>query len=319
MMCNGRTQRTMTRGFTAAVVMAGIGAILFSAKAIVVKLCYLWGADAGTVLALRMIFSLPFFWGAVWWVQRREPLPPIARKDKLTVLFLGFVGYYLSSYLDFLGLQFITAGLERIILYLNPALVLLLSAWILKRTINARQWLSMGIAYLGVLLVFIQDVRIDGPQVALGGALVFGAAFTYAIYLIFAGEIVKRVGSLRLVAYASGSSTVFCLLQALIMAPEALVTQPAQVYGLSLINASLCTFVPMLLIMMAIQRVGSGIAAQAGAIGPIATVFLGWFFLNEAITPIQLIGMAIVLISMAVLLTAQPGSKMAPSALKDDR
>ena len=301
----------MTKGYTVAVLLAGIGAILFSAKAIVVKLCYLWGAEAVTVLALRMIFSLPFFWGAVWWVQRREKLPPIARKDKLSILFLGFVGYYLSSYLDFLGLEFINAGLERIILYLNPALVLLLSAWILKRSISGRQYVSMAIAYLGVLLVFIQDVRLDGPQVALGGALVFGAAFTYAIYLIFAGEIVKRVGSIRLVAYASGSSTVFCLLQALIMAPQALISQPAQVYGLSLINASLCTFVPMLLIMMAIQRVGSGIAAQAGAIGPIATVFLGWFFLNEAITVIQIIGMAIVLVSMAVLLTAQT-TKAAP-------
>lgn len=311
MACNGEIRRGMTKGHTVAVLLAGIGAILFSAKAIVVKLCYLWGAEAGTVLALRMIFSLPFFWGAVWWVQRREALPAISRKDRFSILFLGFVGYYLSSYLDFLGLQFITAGLERIILYLNPALVLLLSARILKRSISGRQYVSMAIAYLGVLLVFIQDVRLDGPQVALGGALVFGAAFTYAIYLIFAGEIVKRVGSIRLVAYASGSSTVFCLLQALIMAPQALFSQPVQVYGLSLINASLCTFVPMLLIMMAIQRVGSGIAAQAGAIGPIATVFLGWFFLNEAITVIQIIGMAIVLVSMAVLLTAQT-TKAAP-------
>jgi len=278
--------------------------VLFSAKAIVVKLCYRHGADAETVLALRMLFSLPFFWSAVWWQRAIRGPVPVRRKDVATMVFLGFVGYYLSSYLDFLSLEHISVGLERIILYLNPTLVLVISAIALKKRIDARQWLAMAIAYAGVTLVFLHDVRLDGQGALLGSSLVFMAAFTYAIYLIFAGEIVNRVGSIRLVAYASASSTFFCVIQSLLKNPQALVGQVPEVYGLSLVNASLCTFVPMLLIMTAVKRVGSGLAAQSGVVGPVATVLLGWYFLGETIGLLQVVGVAVVLVSMGMLLTA---------------
>jgi drug/metabolite transporter (DMT)-like permease len=219
------------------------------------------------------------------------------------VLLLGFVGYYLSSYLDFLGLQYVSAGLERIILYLNPTIVLLLSAIVLDRRIDARQALAMGVAYAGVLLVFVHDVRMDGQRTALGSSLGFMAAITYAIYLILAGEIVNRVGSIRLVAYASASSTFFCVLQALIRNPLGMIGQAPEVYALSLVNASLCTFVPMLLIMAAVKRVGPGLAAQSGVVGPVATVFFGWYFLDEPVGPLQALGVAVVLVSMGMLLT----------------
>jgi drug/metabolite transporter (DMT)-like permease len=291
----------MGSGFALSVALAALGAVLFSAKAIVVKLSYVYGADASTVLALRMIASLPFFWAAVWWEGRRTTRPPIARKDFWQLLFLGFIGYYISSYLDFLGLQYISAGLERVILYLNPTMVLVLSAVLLKKKISSRQWLAMAIAYIGVLLVFLQDVRWEGSQATLGSTFV---------YLIFSGEVVSRVGSIRVVAFASASSTVFAILHALIMNPAALITQPNEVYWLALLNGSLCTFVPMLAIMVAIHRVGSGLAAQAGVAGPIATVFLGWYFLAEPISVMQLVGIAIVLIGMAVLLTSnRPASE----------
>jgi drug/metabolite transporter (DMT)-like permease len=227
----------------------------------------------------------------------------MTRADTLRILALGFFGYYLSSYLNFLGLQHVSVGLERIILYLNPTIVLLISVLFLGKHIAPRQWLAMGIAYLGVTLVFVHDVRFDGGRVLLGGALVFLCAITYAIYLIMAGQIVHRVGSLRLVAYASGSSTVFCVLQALLTDPRALVQQDAAVYGLSLINASLCTFVPMLLIMMAVHRIGPSLTAQAGVVGPVATVLLGWYFLGEPIGGLQLLGMAVVIGSVALLMT----------------
>ena len=300
----------MGSGFALSVALAALGAVLFSAKAIVVKLSYVYGADASTVLALRMIASLPFFWAAVWWEGRRTTRPPIARKDFWQLLFLGFIGYYISSYLDFLGLQYISAGLERVILYLNPTMVLVLSAVLLKKKISSRQWLAMAIAYIGVLLVFLQDVRWEGSQATLGSTFVFLSAICYAIYLIFSGEVVSRVGSIRVVAFASASSTVFAILHALIMNPSALITQPNEVYWLALLNGSLCTFVPMLAIMVAIHRVGSGMAAQAGVAGPIATVFLGWYFLAEPISVMQLVGIAIVLIGMAVLLTSnRPASE----------
>jgi drug/metabolite transporter (DMT)-like permease len=270
----------------------------------VVKLCYQHGADAETVLALRMIFSLPFFRGAVWWHTATKNPAPVQRKDLLAMLALGFIGYYLSSYLDFLGLQYITVGLERIILYLNPTLVLVISAVAFRKRIVARQWAAMTIAYAGVALVFLHDVRLDGQRAFLGGSLVFMCALTYAMYLIFAGEIVKRVGSIRLVAYAGASSTFFCVVQALIVDPQGLVTQGAEVYALSLLNASLCTFAPMLLIMAAVNRIGPALTAQAGVVGPVATVFLGWYFLGEGISVLQLVGVVVVLVSMGVLMTA---------------
>ena len=279
--------------------------MLFSAKAIVVKLCYRYGADTETVLALRMVFSLPFFWSLVLWHTMTRRPAPLTRRDVATVLALGFAGYYLASYFDFLGLQYISVGLERIILYLSPTIVLLLSAIALKKRIERRQWLAMVVAYAGVMLVFLHDVRLDGARAVLGSILVFLAAVSYAIYLIYAGEFVHRVGSIRLVAYASASATFFCVVQALIRNPQGLVMQPAEVYGLSLVNASLCTFMPMLLTMAAVKRIGSSLAAQAGVVGPVATVLLGWWFLGETIGPLQVVGVAIVLASMAMLLTSR--------------
>lgn len=294
----------MGSGFGLSVALAALGAVLFSAKAIVVKLSYVHGADAGTVLALRMIASLPFFWIAVWWHTRRERLAPITRRDFWHLTFLGFMGYYVSSYLDFVGLEYISAGLERVILYLNPTMVLLISAFFLKKYISPRQWVAMGIAYAGVFLVFIKDVQFEGGQVVWGSFLVFLSAATYAVYLIHSGEVVRKIGSIRVVAYASASATFFSVVHALIMNPIALVQQPIDVYWLALFNGSFCTFVPMLAVMMAVNRAGSSIAAQAGVAGPVATVFLGWYFLQEPISGMQLIGIAVVLIGMAVLLTS---------------
>jgi drug/metabolite transporter (DMT)-like permease len=295
----------MNDGSRSAILIAGCGAVLFSAKAIVVKLCYRYGADTETVLALRMVFSLPFFWSLVWWHTVTRRPAPLTRRDVATVLALGFAGYYLASYFDFLGLQYISVGLERIILYLSPTIVLLLSAIALKKRIDGRQWLAMAVAYAGVTLVFLHDVRLDGERAVLGSSLVFLAAVSYAIYLIYAGEFVHRVGSIRLVAYASASATFFCVVQALIRNPQGLVVQPAEVYGLSLVNASLCTFVPMLLTMAAVKRVGSSMAAQAGVVGPVATVLLGWWFLGETIGPLQVVGVVVVLASMAMLFTSR--------------
>jgi drug/metabolite transporter (DMT)-like permease len=296
----------MQRSFLlSSLLIAGLGSILFSAKAIVVKLCYQYGVDSATVLSLRMLFSLPFFWVAVWWSSRQHQPSPMAKQDILSIIFLGFVGYYLSSYLDFLGLQYITVGLERIILYLNPTIVLLISMLFLKKKIHKQQWLALLLAYAGVTIVFSHDLHTMGPSIAWGGMLVFLSAISYAVYLIFAGEIVGRVGSIRLVAYASASSTFFSTVQALILNPTHLWTQVPEVYQLSLFNALFCTFMPMLMVMIAVNRIGSSLTAQAGMLGPIATIFLGWFFLGEKITFIQVIGMLVVLCGVAILATMQ--------------
>lgn len=297
------------KAFAFSVFLASTGAILFSAKAILVKASYKYGVEASTVLALRMLLAQPFFWAAVLWQRQRESQSPVTRSDQVQMLFLGFLGYYVSSYFDFWGLQFVTVGLERLIIYLTPTCVLLISLIWFKESIHPRQWIAMVIAYLGVSLVFFEDVRLEGPHVAWGALLVFISTVTYALYLIRSERLVSRLGSIRIVAYASASAAFFSLIHALIENPVSLISQPREVYELAMLNASLCTFVPMLFVMMAVNRFGSGLTAQCTVVGPIATVFLGWYFLGETVNWLQMLGMAVVLASMAVLLTVRPAAE----------
>jgi drug/metabolite transporter (DMT)-like permease len=291
-------------GFYLSIILASLGAILFAAKAIVVKFSYQYGATADIVLTLRMVFSLPIFWLAVWWNQRVSSPKPLIKKDIIKVCAIGLLGYFLSSYLDFLGLHYISAGLERIILYLTPAIVLVLSKFFLKKEIDRRQYWAMVVAYLGIMMVFMHDIELNNQgAVILGSVLVFLAAVVYSVYLIFAGELVGRVGSIRLVALASASATVATCIQSLILGPDQLFVQQPEVYYFALINALFCTFMPMLFIMMAVNRIGSSLTAQAGTIGPVGTAFLGWYFLSEPVSALQLAGIAIVLIGIAILLS----------------
>lgn len=265
------------------VLLALAGAMAFSGKAIIVKLAYRHGVDAVTVIMFRMLFALPIFLAMSWWASRGRP--PLARADWLGVLGLGVTGYYLASFLDFLGLQYITASLERLILYLNPTLVLLL-AWLLHRKPWRRmQLLGMAISYAGVVLVFGHEASLAGRNAALGALLVFLSAVSYAVYLVYSGELVRRIGALRLVGLASSVACVLCIAQFLLLRPVASALDAAPpVVWLSLLNAVVCTAVPVLLVMLAIERVGAAVTAQAGMVGPLSTILLGVWLLGEPFT-----------------------------------
>lgn len=265
------------------VLLALAGAMAFSGKAIIVKLAYRHGVDAVTVIMFRMLFALPIFLAMSWWASRGRP--PLARADWLGVLGLGVTGYYLASFLDFLGLQYITASLERLILYLNPTLVLLL-AWLLHRKPWRRmQLLGMAISYAGVVLVFGHEASLAGRNAALGALLVFLSAVSYAVYLVYSGELVRRIGALRLVGLASSVACVLCIAQFLLLRPVASALDVAPpVVWLSLLNAVVCTAVPVLLVMLAIERVGAAVTAQAGMVGPLSTILLGVWLLGEPFT-----------------------------------
>lgn len=279
--------------------LAITGAIFFSGKAIVAKLMYRYHVDAVLVISLRMLLAFPFFAGMAWWQARKQPA--LSKADSLRVVALGFLGYYLSSMLDFMGLQYITAGLERLILFLTPSFVLLMTAVFLKRHITTRQWLAMTVAYAGIFLVFAHDLNQGGQQVWLGAGLVFGAAVSYATYLLGSGELLQRVGSMRLVAYAMCVSSFICLIQFILIRPMSALIQPAPVWGLSLFNAVFCTILPVVMTMMAIARIGAPSASQAGMIGPVSTILLGALMLGEPITLWQLAGSGLVMVGIAVL------------------
>jgi drug/metabolite transporter (DMT)-like permease len=278
--------------------LATLGAISFSAKAIIVKLAYRHGVDAVTLIMFRMLFALPFFLTMAWWTSRGKP--PLTRREGLSVFGLGVTGYYLASYLDFAGLSYISASLERLILYLNPTLVLLLGLVLYKRPISRMQLLGMAISYVGVLVVFGHEVNFAGEGVALGALLVFLSAASYAIYLIFSGELVQKLGSQRLVGWATSVACVLCIAQFLLMRPLSAALVAPEVLWLSVLNATLCTAVPVVLVMMAIERIGSSLAAQAGMIGPVSTLMMGVFILGEPLTVWVAAGTALVLLGIYV-------------------
>ncbi|MEJ7929225.1 DMT family transporter [Ramlibacter sp. AN1015] len=263
--------------------LAVAGAIAFSGKAIIVKLAYRWGVDAVTLIMLRMLFALPFFALMAWWASRGKP--PLNGGQWLGVLGLGLTGYYLASFLDFVGLQYITASFERLILYLNPTLVLFL-AWLLHRRPVTRGHLAgVALSYAGVLLVFGHEVGLLGPQAAWGALLVFLSAVSYAFYFVHSAQLVQQLGSLRLVGLATTVACVCCIVQFLLLRPVGVAFAVApQVLWLSVLNATLCTVVPVLLVMMAIERIGPALAAQTGMVGPISTILLGVWLLGEPFT-----------------------------------
>lgn len=287
------------QAFLIGLAIAIFGAVLFSAKAIVAKLIYRYDVDAVTLITFRMLFSLPFFAAVALWKARTEA--PLSVGDGAKIVLMGLLGYYLSSFLDFLGLQYISAGLERLILFLTPSFVLLFSVVLLKKKITLPEWLALGTAYLGTVLVFMHDVRLGGANVALGSAFVLGSAIAYALYLLLSGDLVSRVGALRLVAYAMCVSTMACIVQFFLLRPASALLQPTAVYGLSLINAVVCTVFPVFLTMVAVSRIGPATTSQAGMIGPVSTLFLGALILGEPITEIQLAGTALVLAGIYLL------------------
>lgn len=293
-----------SKQFWTGFLLAALGSVLFSTKAIVAKLSYRYGVDALTVLGLRMVVSLPFF-AFIAFIQsqkaRRGQLVRLTRKQGVQVIFLGCIGYYLASYLDFLGLQYISTGLERLILLLAPTFVLVLSAVLLKKPISGRQWIALVLSYAGVVFVLLQDLTFTGYNVPLGSALVLGSALSYAIYLIGSGEVLKTVGATRLVAYAMTVSCLVSIVHFLIVHSWAGLEQSAVIYQLALQHAVVHTVMPTFMIMWAVARIGAPMASQLGLVGPVALLFMAAWVLDEPITTLQLVGTAITLTGALVL------------------
>lgn len=273
-----------------------VAATGFSFKAILIKILYAdFPVDPETLLALRMLFSLPFF--LLMAALSRDSSRPLAPSDVLMLVAMGFVGYYLSSYLDFLGLQYISAGLERLILFLQPTMVVLLSAVLFKTAIRRHHAISLALSYSGIALVFASNLKLarDPHAVLLGGGLVFLSAFTYAIYMIGSGRVIPRTGSARFSGYASTVACGFAIGQFFLGHGIDTLAQPAKVYWLCIAMALLSTVMPIWLMAEGIKRIGANQTAMIGAIGPVLTIFFGWLILSETITPVQIVGAALVL------------------------
>lgn len=288
---------------------AVLAALGFSFKAIFVKLAYAAGpVDAVTLLALRMGLSLPLFAWLVW-ASRRPASIPLTLGDGFRVAVLGLLGYYLSSLFDFYGLQFISAGLERLILFTYPTLVLVFQAIAMRERPTPRTLLAMGLCYLGLGIAFVHDLgAAGGGHAVLAGSLwVFASAVTYALYYSGTGMMLKRMGSMRMAGLCGSASSLMVLAHYLLVADVTQLTQlPAAVWANAAMMALFSTVLPIYWVALAIQRLGPTHTAAVGNLGPVLTMLASWAILSEAISGYQIAGLVLVLLGVSRLKPAKP-------------
>jgi drug/metabolite transporter (DMT)-like permease len=282
------------RHVTVGLIFAIAGVLCFSLRPILIKLAYAWMQDPVTLLALRMAFAAPFFVGVAVWSNRRGATNPLGRRDLGYVIVLGLLSYYAASFLDFLALQYISAGLGRLLLFLYPTIVVLLSALFLSRPITAREIAALLLTYAGLALVLFHSLG-NSREVWLGASLALASSVCYAVYLVAGAQVIARVGSMRFSAYAMVAATVACLLQFVVLRPLGALDVPLPVFGYAAAMAVVSTVVPVFLTAEALRRVGANTVAIVGALGPVSTIFLGWIGLEEVMTPLQIGGVGLVL------------------------
>lgn len=290
--------------FITGVIICLLGAICFSTKAIFVKVAYReTTVDAVTLLALRMIFALPFFVLSAWWSSSRSDNVKFSIKQLIAVAVIGCVGYYVSSLLDFLGLQYVTAGIERLILFIYPTLVLVISAVFFKTKVRLIQWLAVAVSYVGLVIAFWGEVRFEGndPDFYNGSLLIFACAITFAIYIVGSGRLIPSIGAAKFNSYAMTFASMAVVTHFFVVSDRSLFNLAGDVYVYSLIMAIVSTVIPSYLIAEGIKRVGSNKAALIGSVGPVSTIIQAYIFLQEPIHALQLVGTALVLVGVLMI------------------
>lgn len=291
--------------FIVGIIICLLGAICFSTKAIVVKLAYRdTDIDAVSLLALRMIFSLPFFVVSAWLASSKSTNVKFTAKQWVGVAIIGCLGYYVSSLLDFLGLQYVSAGIERLILFIYPTLVLLMSAFIFKEKIQKIQWIAVLITYAGLLLAFFGEANImeaHSSNFYLGSALIFACAITFAMYIVGSGRLIRGIGAAKFNSYAMTFACVAVLLHFFITSDRSLLNLPAPVYTYSVVMALFSTVIPSYLVTEGIKRIGSDNAAIVSSVGPVSTIIQANIFLHEPVLALQIAGTTLILAGVLLI------------------
>lgn len=288
----------------AGLLLTVVGSLFFSTKAVLVKLAFRdTPVDAVSLLAARMFFALPFYLLAAWWSRPKGGIAPITRKQWIYILGLGLAGYYLSSLFDFMGLQYISAGLERLILFLYPSFSVLINAWAFKEKVPKRQRWALALTYAGILLAYVGELTIDSdkPGFFLGTGLIFLCSITFAIYISGSGRLIPQVGTTRFTAYVMLSSSFGVFMHFLVAGNYSILDQSADFvwYGLAL--GVVATVIPSFLISAGTKRIGSNNSAIISSIGPVSTIIQAWWLLDEPIFATQIIGTLLVLGGVVLL------------------
>ncbi|ATX82991.1 EamA domain-containing membrane protein RarD [Mariprofundus ferrinatatus] len=270
--------------------LLAIGAALgFSVKAIFIKLAYNYEADAITLLMFRMAFALPFF-VVIAIAEERKASVPLGARNTLVICMLGMIGYYFSSLLDFIGLQYVSAGLERLILFIYPTFVVIISSIFFNKKIGKEATIALFLCYIGIAFAVFHDLHFTGEHVLFGCLLILGATLTYSLFLVGSGEIIPKVGAKRFTAYAMIVSCVAVIIQFALMRDASYLDQPLTVYGYGFMLAVVSTVIPAFLLAEAIHRIGASSTSIIGALGPVATIIMAALILNEPVSVMQIIG-----------------------------
>lgn len=279
------------------IALAFLGAILYSTKAVFVKLAYQYEIDAVTLLLLRMLFSLPFYLGIAIYVTQKSSNYQLTKKDYQLLFFLGIIGYYLSSFLDFKGLEYITASLERLILFIYPTIVVLIGFFFFKEKISRPQVIALILTYIGIAIVFIGNVDITNQRnLVIGTLLIVACSVLFAVYMVGSGQILPRLGTWRFTSYALTISSVAVIVHYIIDNQGiGSFDYPLPVFGYGFLMATISTVIPTLLISESIRLIGASNVAIVGSVGPISTITLAWIFLDERLTFVQVLGGLLVL------------------------
>jgi drug/metabolite transporter (DMT)-like permease len=278
--------------------IAFIGAILFSTKAIIVKKAFAdVHVDALTLLTIRMVFSLPFYLVTAFVLTSQKSNIKLTRKEWLAIIALGLFGYYLSSLFDFVGLQYISAGLERLILFLYPSFAVLINAIFFKQEIKRIQLWALALTYIGIGIAYFGELQIDtaNPNFYWGSLLIFLCSITYATYIAGSGHIIPKVGATKYTAYSLLSSTGGVLLHYILRGRYDILNESSSLWWYGILLAIVATVIPTFMLSFALKKIGANNVAVISSIGPVSTIIQAHFILGEPIFTEQIIGTALVL------------------------
>jgi drug/metabolite transporter (DMT)-like permease len=285
-------------------IVAFTGSLLFSTKAIIVKKAFAdINADALTLLTLRMIFSLPFYLVAAFFISSNKSNKKMTGKEWLVIIILGTAGYYLSSLLDFLGLQYISAGLERLILFLYPSFVVLINAFLFKEKIKGIVIWALVLSYLGILIAYFGELQIDtgNPNFYWGSFLIFLCSITFAIYIAGSGYIIPKVGASKFTAYALLCSTAGVFIHYVLKGNYKPLQESTDLWWYGILLAVVATVIPTFMLSFATKKIGASKVAIISSIGPVSTILQAHFILGEPIFTEQIIGTLMILAGVLLL------------------
>jgi drug/metabolite transporter (DMT)-like permease len=285
-----------------------VSSLGFACKAILVKFAYRYGVPAETLLAMRMLYALPFLIAMATFAHWRAPRRFNAR-DWSELCILGFFGYYLSSYTDFLGLQYISAALERVVLYTYPTLIVIFTAVAQRQKPTRLVVGALTLTYVGVALAVFHDSRAHNSNLPLGTLLVLCSAVAFAIYLYRCGVTLQRLGATQVTAWATGIACVMTIVQFAILRPvSSLPAQPTPVQLCALGMAIFSTVLPIWLNAQAVKRLGASRTAIIASMGPVFTMLLAWLWLGESVTVAMWLGALCVILGVRMIATRPPST-----------